>query len=422
MKLKRVLVICISVIFFTIACSSAKHVEKKPPSRFSGITLSKDIEQKDSLGVPIEPTTSFTSLDKEVVAHLKFENLAGKHLLRWDWIDPDGNLYYSTGDYPVKTSQGKYLIQATAWHRLSIMGDLAAQQDGQWAVKAFVDNELIDSKNFVITSLQDIDKFPEAVQRPYPKDWAIVIGIEEYASLPSVDYARRDALIVKEYFTKMMGVPEENVIMLIDGEATKATLEGYLKQYLPANVDKDTTLYVYYAGHGAPDMEKGEPYLVPHDGNMRFIAQTSYRLKNFYNDLDNLNVGRTYIFMDSCFSGVASRASEMLAKGARPALVHVEGVSIDANNIVAISAATSAQVSNSYPETEHGLFTYYLLKALRGDADENEDDWVSIKETYAYIKKNVTRVARRMGLEQTPVITPSLESLKDQSIIRVMDN
>lgn len=420
MIVRRLLIILLLAIFVTIACSSTKHVEKKPPSRFSGITLSKNIDKKDLLGIPIEPTTSFTSQDKEVVAHLKFNNLAGKHVLRWDWIAPDGNLYYTTGDYPVKTSRGKYLIQATAWHRLSILGDLAEQHAGQWSVKAFLDNKLLDSKSFVITSLMDIDKFPEAVQKPYPKDWALVIGIEEYASLPTVDYARRDALIVKQYFIKMMGVPEENIITLIDGEATKARLQGYLKQYLPANIESDTTLYVYYAGHGAPDMKKGEPYLVPYDGDMRFIEQSGYRLKNFYNDLDNLNVGRTYIFMDSCFSGVASRASEMLAKGTRPALVHVEGVTIDANNIIAISAATSSQVSNSYPETEHGLFTYYLLKALRGEADDNEDDWVSIKETFAYVKKHVTRVARRMGVEQTPVITPSLESVKDQSIIRVM--
>jgi uncharacterized caspase-like protein len=216
-----------------------------------------------------------------------------------------------------------------------------------------------------------------------------------------------------------MGVPEENVITLIDGEATKARMEGYLKQYLPANVTKESTVYVYYAGHGAPDMEKGDPYLVPYDGDTRFITQSSYRLKSFYNDLDNLNAGRTYVFLDSCFSGVASRAAEMLAKGTRPALIHVENVPIDSDRVVAISAATAQQVSNAYPETEHGLFTYYLLKALRGEADENEDNWVSIKETYEYVKKHVSRVARRMGVEQTPVIVPSIKSLKDQSIIRV---
>ncbi len=95
--------------------------------------------------------------------------------------------------------------------------------------------------------------------------------------MPDVEYARRDAFVVKEYFVKIMGVP---------------------------------------------DMKKGAPYLVPYDGDTRFISQTGYKLKDFYQDLDNLNIQKVYVFLDSCFSGVASRAAEMLTKGARPALIH----------------------------------------------------------------------------------------------------
>ena len=78
------------------------------------------------------------------------------------------------------------------------------------------------------------------------------IGIEDYLRLPNVEYARKDALIVKDYFIKVLGVPEENVMTLIDNDATKGRIEGYLKEYIPSNVGKDTTLYVYFAGHGAP--------------------------------------------------------------------------------------------------------------------------------------------------------------------------
>jgi uncharacterized caspase-like protein len=215
-------------------------------------------------------------------------------------------------------------------------------------------------------------------------------------------------------------VPEENIIFLIDSDATKARMEGYLRQYIPDNTSSETTLYVYFAGHGAPDMEKGDPYLVPHDGDTRFIAQTGYNLKTFYQDLDNLDVKRVYVFLDSCFSGVASRAAEMLAKGARPALVHVEDIKLHSDEIVSLSASTSGQVSNAYPETRHGLFTYFLLRALRGEADENDDRWVSVKEVYEFVKNHVTRVSRRMGTEQTPVITPSLDILKDIAISRVL--
>jgi len=62
--------------------------------------------------------------------------------------------------------------------------------------------------------------------RPFPKDWAPIIGIENYYRLPKVNFTRKDALIVKDYFVRILAVPEENIIYLIDSEATKARIEG----------------------------------------------------------------------------------------------------------------------------------------------------------------------------------------------------
>jgi uncharacterized caspase-like protein len=256
-------------------------------------------------------------------------------------------------------------------------------------------------------------------QRVFPHDWGLIIGIEDYAHLPKVDFARKDALVVKEYFIKVLGVPEQNIISLIDSNASKARISGYLKKYIPANVSKETTLYVYFAGHGAPDMKKGHPYLMPYDGDTLFIEETGYRLNTFYKEINDLDVNQTYIFLDSCFSGVAARAAEMLTKGARPALLMVEDVGLATQEVIALSAASNNQASNPYPKEQHGLFTYYLLKAISGQADENEDRFVTIKEIYNYVTKHVTRTARRMGREQTPVISPTLENLKDVMVSRV---
>ena len=409
------------VSLFIFACASTKQVEKKPPFKFIGTTLSKGIDATGTTGIASEPTTTFNTQDPEVFALLNFENLSGKHTLRWEWYDPAGNLYYSTGDFPLEISRGKYLREATAWHRLSIQGDPAAGYPGDWEVRIFLDDELKQRKLFVLKALPDPTKLPDGLlQKPYPKDWGLIIGIEDYAHLPTVEYARKDALIVRDYFIKIFGVPEENIISLIDSDATKARMEGYLKQYIPSNVGKDTTLYVYFAGHGAPDMKKGDPYLVPHDGDTRFIQQTGYKLTSFYQDLDNLDIQRVYVFLDSCFSGVAARAAEMLIKGARPALVHVKEVRPRSDTVVSLSASSAGQMSNIYAETKHGLFTYFLLRALKGEADADDDSWISVKEIFEYVKSHVIRVSRRMGREQTPVIMPSLDILKDISVSRVL--
>lgn len=413
-------IILLLVPFLIFGCASTKSARKPPPSKFRGITLAKGIEVKSTQGIPIDPTSAFATQDKEIIAHLKFENLSGMNILRWEWYNPNRDLYYSTGNYPVEISRDKYVKEATAWHRLSIQGDKAAGYPGEWEVKVYLNDELMGSRNFLLNAAIDIEEFPENVKSQETKDWGLVIGIEDYASLPTVDFAKRDAYIVREYFVKVMGVPEENIVTLTDSNATRARIEGFLKDYFPANIEKGANLYVYYAGHGAPDMDKGEPYLVPYDGDTRFIEKTGYRLKNFYADLDKLKVKTVFVFLDSCFSGVASRATEMLTEGARPALIHVEDVTVKSEDLISLTGSEAGQISNAYPETQHGLFTYFLLKGLRGEADANADSLVSVKEVYNYVKDNVVKISRRMGKEQTPFISPSLDIIKDQTISRSM--
>jgi hypothetical protein len=437
MKVRKIYYIFLFFSSVILSCSSLKQTRVDLPLKCIGPTLSKGVDTRGTISTPLEPAAVFSAEDSEVVAHVKFENLMGKHKLRWEWYSPEGKLYYSTHDFPIKASGGMYLPQAAAWHRLSIQGDSAQNYPGQWEVKVFFDDTLIGSTPFSLqpqSDLTNIVQLPKDLSvKPCPKDWGLIIGIEDYAYLPKVEYAKRDALIVKDYYVKILGVPEENIIFLTDGDATKARIEGYLKQYIPKNVDRDTTLYVYFAGHGAPDIEHGDPFLVLHDGDPRFLAQTGYSLRTFYQDLDNLKVKKTYVFLDSCFSGVASRAADMLAKGARPgqapemlvkgtrpALIHVNDVLLQSEAVVAISASRSGQVSNAYPEAKHGLFTYFLLRALKGEADENDDRWVSVKEVWNYVKSHVTQVSHRLGSDQVPSITPSVNTLKDEAISRVV--
>jgi len=409
------------VVLFIFSCGHSNKTQKKPPLKYHGLTMAKSVDRQANEAIPRQPTNEFTTSDEEIVAHLKFENLSGVHNLRWEWYDPKGNLYHATPEFPLKASKGKYMKQATAWHSIVVKGDDAANMPGQWSVKVFANNEMMDATTFMLASLGDnLELSPEVATKPLMEDWGLVIGVQDYAHLPSVDYARKDALIIRDYFIKVLGVPEENIITLIDNQATKGQIEGYLENYIPANVSKGTTLYVYFAGHGAPGMEKGDPYLVPYDGDIRFIEQTGYKLQKLYQDLEKMKVRQTYVFLDSCFSGVASRAAEMLAKGIRPTLMHVRDIELKNDKVIAFSAASQGQTSNAYPDAEHGLFTYYLLKGLKGDADKDEDQWVSVKEMFDYIAMHVPRVARRMGTDQTPSINPPLDHLRDVAIGRVV--
>ena len=76
---------------------------------------------------------------------------------------------------------------------------------------------------------------------------------------------------------------------------------------------------------------------------------------------------------------------------------------IPVKNMTVLSASSGDQISSSYEEKEHGLFTYFMLKGIKGEGDTNGDGTVEIGELFNYIKPQVERIARKVyNNEQSP--------------------
>lgn len=75
-----------------------------------------------------------------------------------------------------------------------------------------------------------------------------------------------------------------------------------------------------------------------------------------------------------------------------------------------LAASAGDQVSSTYDQKGHGLLTYFFLKGLRGEADQNKDNRIELAELFAYLKPQVERVARReYNNEQIPQLLASPE-------------
>ncbi|MBI3550920.1 MAG: caspase family protein [Elusimicrobia bacterium] len=232
--------------------------------------------------------------------------------------------------------------------------------------------------------------------------YAIVIGIDRYREhLPKADFAADDARDVAKFLIERAGYPEENVVVRLNEEASKGDMEKYFESWAKNNVDASSSLLVYYSGHGSPDVNNGDAYIVPYDGDPAYIEQTGYPLKKLYRVLDGLPSKNTLVLLDSCFSGAGGRS--VLMAGARP-LVNVKPVSVsDQGKTVVLSATSGNHISVAYRETGHGLFTHYLLQGLSGEADANGDNAVDVQELYEYLRPQVERVARKVyNTEQVP--------------------
>ena len=248
----------------------------------------------------------------------------------------------------------------------------------------------------------DIDELP-AIAPPKNKNaYAIVIGVEQYRQkLPKADFATQDARLVANYLIKTMGYPEENVITLLNERALKSDFEKYFEKWLGNNVETGGKVFIYYSGHGAPDPKTGGAYLVPYDGDPTFIAETGYSLKRMYDALGKLPAKEIIVALDSCFSGGGGRS--VLAKGARPLVMNIQGNMTVSKNMTILSASAGDQISSTYDEKGHGLFTYFLLKGIKNEDVVKADGSIRMDDLYSYLKPQVERIARKQyNNEQSP--------------------
>lgn len=254
----------------------------------------------------------------------------------------------------------------------------------------------------IFSRKSDIDELPSIKAKPNKNAYAIVIGIENYRQkLPRADFAVSDAKLMSEYLAKVIGYPEENIITLTDDHAALGDFVKYFEKWLPNNVEKGGNVFIYYSGHGAPNIKTGDAYMVPYDGDPSFIAETGYSLKRMYSALGKLQAKEIIVALDSCFSGAGGRS--VLAKGARPLVMNLQDSNILSKNMVVLSASSEEQTSSTYDEKGHGLFTYFLLKGIKNEDVVGKDGSLAVSDLFTYVKPQVERIARRQfNNEQTP--------------------
>ncbi len=252
-------------------------------------------------------------------------------------------------------------------------------------------------KAFETLSRADLPDYRLPAQRDA---YAIVVGIERYLTqIPNATYARRDAYAVKRHL-QAMGFAERHIHMIVDRHATQAALKSELR-WLRNNTDKNSLVFFYFSGHGAPDPASREAYLVTSDTRLDDLADSAFPLKDLYRSLDRLPAGHVIVALDSCFSGAGGRS--VLETGSRP-LVTVRTGTGNLGKTVALAAAANDQISGILRRKEHGVFTYYLLRSFNRKFSGAKDQGIPLSEIYAYVKPRVEDASRRHNRTQVPQI------------------
>ncbi len=243
-----------------------------------------------------------------------------------------------------------------------------------------------------------------------PDAVALVIGIGEYRDVASATYADRDAIAFREYLLQSFGYSDDRIFLLTNDRATRSDIErGLVKIADRLAPNRGSDVIVFYAGHGTFKMEgeRAVHYLVSYEADPNNPA--GYPLDAFYQRLSRLAAKSVTVFMDACFSGTDREAREIIRGTRRLVLPEMK---FPKSSVPVLASSTSNQISSSYNPQHHGLFTYYLLKGLRGEADgadgSEQNGAITLNELEAYTKEHVSKTAReKWGRSQEPVLTGS---------------
>ena len=237
--------------------------------------------------------------------------------------------------------------------------------------------------------------------------WAVVIGINQYKNLPSLKYAANDAREFYRYLTEVNGVPKDHIWLLLDEEATLDRLRSTLGTQLRRQAGKDDTVIIYLAGHGAterdatsPDGDGLEKYILPNNADPKDLYASAMPMSEVARIFNRISSDRLVFISDTCYSG-ASGGRTIPVLGARG---HISGAFLErlsqGKGRVILTASDANEVSVEKDELKHGVFTYYLLEALRGQGDMDKDGVVTFDEVYRYVSMKVPQAT---GQDQHPV-------------------
>jgi len=254
---------------------------------------------------------------------------------------------------------------------------------------------------------------PILPERAAAEKFAVVVGISHYANASSdfsnLRYADEDAKSMRDFLLSPEGgsFPKANMKVLLNEQATSQNIRSAFFTFLTQAQPEDEVV-IYVAGHGAPDPnDPRNLYFLTYDTKLDDMGGTAFPMFQMQDVFSRvLKAKRVITFADTCHSYGFSGERDRKKKSNNLFNQYVARYANEADRAV-ITASDISQLSEESEQWGggHGVFTYYLLKGLKGDADLNKDGTVTAGELFAYVHDNVEKATSG---SQSPMALPGL--------------
>lgn len=229
--------------------------------------------------------------------------------------------------------------------------------------------------------------------------YGVVIGVSRYKySKINLEYADDDAEMFYEHLISANGGAEpENVTLLLNEKATRENVLKALYDVSKHAMDDDL-IYIYIASHGMPSSMANELYFLGYNTDPNNIEGTGISKFDIERAFMSSRANKKIWIADACHSGgvglstYGSRGLNDQARSVQVARLLNESASQN-NSVILLSASSAGQQSLEGKQWGggHGVFTHYLVKGLKGEADADGNRFVQVRELFEYIRENVSK-------------------------------
>jgi hypothetical protein len=236
------------------------------------------------------------------------------------------------------------------------------------------------------------------------KVWALIVGVADYNHINALKYTDDDAYRVANFLQRQEGgaIPDEQLTILIDESATKNKIINQAKS-LFSQADGDDVILFYFSGHGTNGA------FLPRDFDGYNNKLPHSEIRNIFN---KSKAKHKICIADACHSGSLDKTAKDMATVVN---TYYDAWNSSTGGTALMMSSKAEETSIEFRGLRQGVFSYFLIKGLKGEANSNGDKIVTITELYNYIDKSVRAYT---GNKQNPVINGNYDKNMPIAVMR----
>jgi len=249
-------------------------------------------------------------------------------------------------------------------------------------------------------------------EKPTPQSAALFIGVNNFSEdngLASLNYAVNDAIEQAYVFVhELKLIKPQNCILCLSGDPATPLVARQLKLLKQSGVEvtsatkpkilqslhlvnrlgqsRQDIVVVSFSTHGFES--KNGVYLMPKDGLRGFLDDTAIYSGTVKESMSKSIAGKKLLILDACRERIENTKSSGSGAPMSRKFQHAFAAS---SGFATLMSCSAGQYSYEDKQSSHGVFSTFLLKALRGESPADERGFITVGSISEYVSANVGR-------------------------------